>query len=249
MTGSQTLWPVYKGASFDLWNPDTGVYYASVRADEITEHLQEKRERGHELARSPFSEFSQAWIDDPGSLPCRHPRIAFRDITNRTNTRTVIAALVPGNMVITNQAPYLLWPRGERRDEAFLLGVLSSMVLDWYARCVIELHVNFHILNNFPIPDADVDDDPMARQVVHIAGRLAAVDERYAEWAAEVGVPVGSVTDEATKQDLICELDACVARLYGLNEDDLAVVYETFHEGADYSERHRAVLAHFRRIA
>ena len=88
-----------------------------------------------------------------------------------------------------------------------------------------------------------------ARRVVDISGRLAAVDERYAEWATEVGVPVGSVTDDATKQDLICELDACVAHLYGLDEDDLAVVYETFHEGADYSERHRAVLAHFRRIA
>ncbi len=102
---------------------------------------------------------------------------------------------------------------------------------------------------NFPIPDADVDDDPVARRVVHIAARLAAVDERYAGWAAEVGVPVGSVTDEAMKQDLICELDACVAHLYGLDEDDLAVVYETFHEGTDYSERHRAVLVHFRRWA
>ena len=128
-----------------------------------------------------------------------------------------------------------------------MLGVLSSMILDWFARCTVETHVTFHLLNNFPIPDADVNDDPVARRVVEIAGRLAAVDERYAEWAAEVGVPVGSVTDEATKQDMICELDACVAHLYRLDEDDLAVVYETFHEGADYSERHRAVLGHFRR--
>ena len=120
------------------------------------------------------------------------------------------------------------------------------MILDWYARRVVELSLNFHILNNFPIPHADLDEGP-GRRVVQIAGRLAAVGERYAEWADEVGVPVGSVTDEATKQDLICELDACVAHLYGLDEDDLAVVYETFHEGADYSERHRAVLAHFRR--
>ena len=123
------------------------------------------------------------------------------------------------------------------------------MVLDWYARRVVELSLNFHILNNFPVPDVDVDGDPVARRVIDIAGRLAAIDERYADWAAEVGVPVGSVTDETTKQDLICELDACVAHLYGLDEDDLAVVYETFHEGADYSERHRAVLAHFRRWA
>ena len=47
--------------------------------------------------------------------------------------------------------------------------------------------------------------------------------------------------------DLICELDACVAHLYGLDESDLAVIYETFHKGADYSERHAAVLDHFRR--
>ena len=31
--------------------------------------------------------------------------------------------------------------------------------------------------------------------------------------------------------------------------DDLAVIYETFSETVDYSERHRAVLAHFRRWA
>ena len=129
-----------------------------------------------------------------------------------------------------------------------MLGVLSSMILDWFARCFVETHVTFHILNALPIPDADIEHDPVADRVVEISGRLAAVDELYAEWAAEVGVPVGSVRDEATKQDLICELDACVAHLYGLDESDLAVVYETFHKGADYSERHAAVLKHFRRI-
>ena len=38
-----TYWYVYKGASFDLWSPDTGVYYASVDAHKIAEHLQQKR--------------------------------------------------------------------------------------------------------------------------------------------------------------------------------------------------------------
>lgn len=249
MTDPTRHWKVYKGESFELWNPDTDTYYASVEAITIAEHLQEKRTRSHQHKRSPFSEFADDWIDDPATLPCRHPRIAFRDVARATDTRTMIAALVPPEIVITHQAPYLLWPKGTPRDQAFLLGVLSSRILDWYARRVVEAHLTFHLFNNFPIPDADVDDDPVARRVVEVAGRLAAVDERYAEWAAEVGVPVGSVTDEAAKQDLICELDACVAHLYGLDEDDLAVVYETFHEGADYSEHHRAVLAHFRRIA
>ena len=249
MTDPATYWRVYKGASFDLWNPDTDVYYASVEAGMIIKHLQEKRQRSHAHQRSPLSEFSEAWTGDPDTLPCRHPRIAFRDVARATDSRTVITALVPGEIVITHKAPYLLFPKGTPRDEAYLLGILSSMILDWYARRVVEISLTFHLLNNFPIPDVAVDEDSVARRVVEIAGRLAAVDERYSEWAAEVGVPVGSVTDEATKQDLICELDACVAHLYGLDEADLAVVYETFHEGAGYSERHHAVLAHFRRLA
>jgi len=247
MNGDASRWPVYKGASFDLWNPDTGEYYASVDAAEITQHLHEKRQRQHRTSKSPFAEFTVEHIEDPETLPCISPRIAFRNVTNPTNTRTVVTALVPGNAAITNAAPYLLWPVGARQDETFLLGVLSSMVLDWYARRVVELNFNFHIFNSLPIPDPG-EGDPVRDRVVEIAGRLAAVDERFSEWAAEVGVPVGSANDEATKQDLICELDACVAHLYGLDEEDLAVVYDTFSETVDYTERHNTVLAHFRRL-
>ena len=63
----------------------------------------------------------------------------------------------------------------------------------------------------------------------------------------KVGVPVGSANEESIKQDLICELDACVALLYGLDEDDLAVIYETFSGTVDYSDHQAAVLGHFRR--
>lgn len=251
MIGETDYWPVYKGESFDLWDPDTGIYYASVDSVDITDHLQQKRSRQHRSAHSPFSEFSEQWINDPDTLPCLRPRIAFRDVTNAIDSRTIIVALVPAERVITHQAPYLLRIRGTEIDEAYLLGLLSSMVLDWYARRVVQLHLTFHLLNNFPIPDPipDLDNDPVAQRVVEIAGRLAAVDDRFTEWAEAVGVPVGSVTDQDTKYSLICELDACVAHLYGLDEDDLAVIYETFHEKTDYSERHRVVLEHFRRIA
>ena len=56
---------------------------------------------------------------------------------------------------------------------------------------------------------------------------------------------MGTVQTPKAKEDLICRLDACVAHLYGLDEDDLAVIYETFHTGADHSKRHAAVLSHF----
>ena len=248
MRPGSDFWPVYTGKSFNLWNPDTGEYSSSADPETVTAALQRKRRNGHRNRRSAFSEMPAAWIEDPDTLPCLRPRIAVRDTARSSDTRTVIAALVPGELVITHQAPYLLRVRGTERDEAFLIGVLSSMILDWYARRVVELHLTASILDNFPIPDADIDNDPTASRTVEIAGRLAAVDDRFSEWAAAVGVPVGSANDKPTKSDLICELDACVARLYGLDEDDLAVIYDTFHEGADYSDRLAAVLAHFRRL-
>ena len=241
------VWPVYKGTSFNLWQPDTGIYYDSADGDSMIAHLQKKRLSQRRTRSSAFAVQDESVTDDPATLPCRHPRIAFRDVTNPTNTRTIIAALVPGDRVIVHQAPYLLRVAGTPADEAYLLGVLSSMPCDWQARRAVELHMTFQQLDQFSIPDPGPG-HPVRDRVARLAGRLAAVDERFAEWAAEVGVPVGSVTDEATKLDLLADLDACVAHLYGLDEDDLAVIYDTFSENVDYSARHAAVLAHFRRL-
>lgn len=237
-------WPVYKGASFNLWNPDTGVRYATADPESIQDALQGKRLRQQRNARSAFSEFPREWAVDRATLPCLRPRIAFRDIARATDTRTLIAALVPGGLVLTNKAPYVLWPAGDPPDEAYLLGVLCSIPLDWYARRVVEVSVNFHLFNSLPIP-RPAPDEPLRLRVVEIAGRLAAVDERYAEWAAAVGVPVGSVGEDE-KGGLVAELDAVVAHLYGLDEVDVVHVFETFHAGWDPSERLAAVLQHFR---
>ena len=47
---------------------------------------------------------------------------------------------------------------------------------------------------------------------------------------------------------LLAELDACVAYLYGLDENDIAVVYDTFGRPGQWDERRNAVLACFHRI-
>ncbi len=157
-------WPVYKGASFNLWEPDTGTYYAWADPEVVVPVLQSKRLRQQRHARSAFSEFTREWALDPTTLPCRRPRIAFRDIARATDSRTVIAALLPPGVVLTNKAPYLLLPAGDTRDEAYVLGVLSSIPLDWYARRVIEVSVNFHLFNTFPVPRPEPD-HPLRRGV------------------------------------------------------------------------------------
>ena len=241
------FWPVYKGESFDLWEPDTGRYYAWADPEPVLEWLQKKRVRAGKSRRdSAHREFPAEHLRDPSTLPCYAPRVAFRDGTNRTNQRTVIACLVPSEVFIANQAPYLLWPRGDEKDQAYLLGILCSIPLDWYARRFVETHVSYFVFNPLPIPRLDRDDS-LWRRVVEVAGRLACPDERFAQWAEAVGVACGPLGADA-KMDAIHELDALAARLYGLSERQLVHVFETFHEGWDHETRLRGVLRHYRAL-
>ncbi len=237
------FWPVFKGESFDLWEPDTGRYYAWADPEVVLPELQKSRLRGGNLVRSPFSEFSRDVLRKPETLPCYFARIAFRDVSRATDSRTLRAALVPPKVFITNKGPYLLWPRGDERDQAYLLGVLSSPSLDWYARRFVETSLNFFIVNPLPVPRPSRDDVRWQR-IVQLAGRLAAVDDRYANWASAVGVVCGPL-EERVKADHIHELDGVVALLYGLTERQLTHLFETFHEGWDFADRLEATLKHF----
>jgi len=138
-----------------------------------------------------------------------------------------------------------VFSRGSKRDETFLLGVFSSVPLDWYARRFVEVSLTFFILNPFPIPRPDRD-SPFRKRVIQLAGRLACPDERFADWAKEVGVKHGPL-DADEKQEMIHELDAVVAHLYGLKQKHLVHIFETFHVGWDYRARLEATLKHFRK--
>ena len=234
-------WPVLGGSGFNLWEPNTGDVYTWAEPKKVIAVLQEKRQRQIQLKSSAFFGMDETWAANPDTLPCSGVRIAFRDITNATNTRTCIAALLPPEVILTNKAPYLLRNDCTSGEEAYLLGVLCSIPLDWYARRYVELSMNLHIFNGLPIPLVDENDSRRLR-IIQIAGMLAAVDNRYATWAKEVGVKVASVKTESAKEELIAELDALVSHLYGLTRPQVEHVFETFHRGWVYTPRLTKVL-------
>ena len=223
--------------------PDTGNYYAWADPEPVLNFLQRKRLRAGNNRRSVHSEFSPQYLQDRTTLPCYQPRIAFRDVTNRTNRRTVITCLIPPRVFITGKGPYFLWPHGNEKDQAFLLGILSSLPLDWYARRFVETSVALFLINSFPIPRPPRE-DTLWKRVVQLAGRLACPDDRFADWANKVGVIYGPM-DKGEKEDHIYELDAVVAHLYGLNEAQLIHIFETFHDGWDFDQRLSGVLRHY----
>lgn len=232
--------PVLAGASFNLWDPDFGTPYAYAQPKTLRKELQTKLERAVGNSRSAY--FGLKF--DSAELPMDRPRIAFRDIARATDSRTVLACLLPPGSVAVHNAPLLVTRAGGAKAEAFLLGVLCSIPFDWAARRWVELHMTFELLAALPRPDYRPD-SAIAQRVVELSGQLAAVDDRYAVWANEVGVEVGTVTSSEMKTEFIAELDALVSLLYKLSENQIEHIFATFHRGLNYQPRLDAVLSHY----
>lgn len=240
---------VLAGASFNLWEPDFGAPYAYAERDKVLTHLQQKRQR---QARTASSAFFGTDVSSLETLPCLSPRIAFRDVARATDTRTTIACLVPGDVALVHNAPYLLRRQASRADEAYLLGILTSIPFDWYSRRFVETHVTFDLLAAFPVPRPAAA-DPIRARVAEVAARLGAVDDRYSAWLAAVGRDIGvslgapKRRSESEQYALITELDALSALLYGLSEEHLRIIFETLHRGWDYRPRLESVLDYYGR--
>jgi hypothetical protein len=78
-----------------------------------------------------------------------------------------------------------------------------------------------------PIPDAG----PAASRIGVLAGRLSCSDDRYANLAERLGVDHGPVAEDV-RADMEAEIDALVARAYGLTADDLRVMFRDFVDAA-----------------
>jgi hypothetical protein len=235
-------WPVYTGGSFELWNPDLDEPPFVVPMREGLAELQRKRERSSVWREHYGAEV----LRDAKTLPQLHARILFRDITNRSNSRTVIACLAPPKVFAVNTAPSLVFPRGDATAEAYVLGVLCSLPFDWLARRRVEIHMNFFIINALPVPRS-MPDDPSRVRITELAARLASVDERYAEFASANGVEYGPLKD-AEKADMIAEVDALVASLYRLDGAQLEIVLSDFTTDAVTASRRAAVRRHYSRL-
>lgn len=169
-------------------------------------------------------------------------RVAFMDVTQRTNSRTVVACLIPPAHFLTNKAPYLAFVDDDPRAEAACLAILNSLAFDWQSRRFVEINLNFFILEGLRIPDLN---DATFNRLADSSARLSCPDDRFADFAAATGVEVGHL-DEEQRGELRAEIDALVARAWGLTAKELEVVFRDFTLDAvpaAYRERVRARFA------
>jgi hypothetical protein len=162
--------------------------------------------------------------------------LGWRDITNTTNERTVIASVLP-RVGVGNKIPLMLAPASPSQMAA-LAANLSSFVLDYAARQKIGgTTLNFFYLKQLPILSPSTYDHPCpwalgktfkdwilprVLELVYTAHDL----EPFARDCGYSGPPFQ--WDEERRFRLRCELDAAFFHLYGIGREEVDYIMETF---------------------
>lgn len=219
--GHTTGWELWKGESFDQFDPHGGQARHVSPTDTALRKARKPRPGSDSvLAASVSVSLRRVAV----SAEVGQVRLAFRDVTNRTNSRTVIASLVPAETFLTNKAPYLAFVQGGHRERAVCCAVLNSLPFDWQARRFVETNVNFFIMELLAVPAFS---DEAFAELVALGGRLSCPDERFAVVAEACDVPIGPLTADE-RLAARARIDALVARAYGLGPYQLDVLSADF---------------------
>jgi hypothetical protein len=215
-------WALWKGESFDQYDPNGSGARQCPTTNAVWSKVRKPRPGSGSLVATELGaeQRKQIVLDelDGGA------RVAFRDVTRATDSRSVRACLIPPETFVTNKAPYLAFSPDDDRIRAACLGVMNSLPFDWQARRYVEINLNFFILEGLVVPN--LDDEGLAA-VATAAARLSCVDDRYAEFAEATAVDFGPLADDE-RERLRVEIDARVARSWKLSDTDLEVLFGDF---------------------
>lgn len=162
--------------------------------------------------------------------------MGWRDITNATNERTVIAGVLP-RVGVGHTYPLFFSKLGDAQQEIMLLGNFNSIVFDFIARQKVGgTHLTYGYLKQFPtLPPNQYDHKDMEFITSRII-ELIYTSYDLAPFAKDLGYNGPPFSWDPDRRALLrAELDVYYAHLYGLNRDELRYIIDpTDVYGEDY---------------
>ncbi|MFZ1774926.1 MAG: hypothetical protein WAT78_13330, partial [Rhizobiaceae bacterium] len=159
------------------------------------------------------------------------PRIGFCDIASPSNSRTLVATLIPGGVLCGHKVPTLSFSP-EEIDLSFLwLGIANSFCLDFLARQKVALTMSYTIVDSFPLPRR-IEGLPVEGEIIRRAAQLACCGDAFSSlW--DTIVKRGDLqcfepaNEPAQRATVRAELDVYVARdFFGLTKDEMRYVLD-----------------------
>jgi hypothetical protein len=161
-----------------------------------------------------------------GTAEYRHHRLGFRRIARNTDERTMIATILPSMVVAVDTVS--LCGNLEPRVQCYLVGVLNTFVYDYFIRLRVTTTVNMFYIYQSPVPRLNPG-DAVFEQVARRTAQLVSANQGFEDFASLYDLRAEDIaTEESVRARLRAEIDAIVAHLYGINDEELNHILATF---------------------
>ena len=167
--------------------------------------------------------------EDTGqAMPYQRYRLAYRAIARNTDSRTLIATILPKNSFYGHSLNASKEPVDEL-VHLYLLAVLNGLAFDYILRQMVSSNLTMFFIYQCPVPRLDKSDLHFAT-IIQRAARLICTTPEFDDLAKSVGLKShqDGATDPHERARLRAELDGLVAHLYGLSEAEFAHILGTF---------------------
>jgi hypothetical protein len=149
-------------------------------------------------------------------------RIVFRDISNSTNTRTFIAAVIP-MFPCGNKVPILDFRRLSEERKLFVGAQLSGLLFDWQCRIrMAATQLNWHIVEALALPHA-IPHDLLVECCAQIALTTACLSASYLSLDRRLTVRDASLLQSRRLSQRL-KIDAVSASLICFDQADIQAV-------------------------
>jgi hypothetical protein len=229
---------LWKGESFDQYDPHGHESRPCPASEKALEKQRKPRPGSGSLLAADVPAETRATTV---LAELKGARVVFRGVSRATDSRTVRTALIPPDVFLANSAPYLTFLDDRDLDRACCLGLMDSVVFDWQARRFVEVNLNFFVLEGLRLPELS---DQAYEQIARAAARLSCPNDRFAAFAESTGVECGPLHPEE-RDELRAEIDALVAHAYGLDAEELELVFSDFTLDAVSEDYRQLVRRHF----
>jgi hypothetical protein len=164
------------------------------------------------------------------NLNYREYCLGCRSITSSTNERTLIAAILPPNVVI-GDTMYITRNNLDAQELLFLTAILNSFLVDFFLRLQASRQIATFNLYQLPIPRL-TKEDMLFFPIVERSARLTCITDAFKDlWnraLPDSWSPTAAATTFGERTRLRAELDGLIAHLYNVTEEELAYVLKTF---------------------
>ncbi len=158
-------------------------------------------------------------------------RFAYRQNASQTNIRTFITTVLPKNVFYGHSlfAIDTYSSNISNKEQLFLTSICNSFSIDWIVRNKVSNNLSTFFIYELPIPRYS-NKEPFFNEIIERAAKLICTTPEFDDFAKEVGLGSheNGVTDDAGRQRLKNEIDAYVAKIYGLTRAELVHILFNF---------------------